>query len=46
MRRLPFDEAVAEATAEATPIVEWNDGDAAKAVRALWNDVASWGALV
>ena len=44
--RLPFDETVAEATAEAVPIVEWNEGEVAKAVRALWNDVASWGALL
>jgi len=45
MRRLPFDEAVAEATAQAIPIVEWNNGDAAKSMRALWDDILSWDAL-
>jgi len=46
LTRLPFDETVVEATAEAVPIVEWNDGEATKAIRALWNEVASWGALI
>lgn len=46
LTRVPFDEAVAEATAEAVPVVEWNDGEAARAVRALWNDVATWGGLL
>jgi len=46
LTRVPFDEAVAEATAEAVPIVEFNDGEAAKAVRALWKEVVDWGSFV
>jgi MinD superfamily P-loop ATPase len=45
LTRLPFDETVVDATAEAVPIVEWNQDDAAKAIRALWADIAAWGAL-
>jgi len=43
--RIPFDPAVVDATVEATPVVEWSDGDASKAIRALWEDITSWGAL-
>ena len=45
LTRIPFDPAVVDATVAATPVVEWAYGEASKAVRALWKDVASWGAL-
>ena len=45
LARIPLDDDVGEATAEAVPLVEWNQGAAAKAFRALWDDVASWRAL-
>ncbi|UCC69269.1 MAG: ATP-binding protein [Armatimonadota bacterium] len=45
MTRIPFDRAVVDATVAATPVVEWSRGDAPKAIRALWEEVASWDAL-
>jgi MinD superfamily P-loop ATPase len=45
LARIPFDQAVVDATVAATPVVEWTRGEASKAVRALWEDTASWGAL-
>ena len=45
LARIPFDPAVVEATVEARPVVEWADGDASKAIRALWEDITSWAAL-
>lgn len=38
--RIPFDEAVADATAEGVPVVEWGAGPAARAVAALWEALA------
>lgn len=43
--RIPFDEAVVEATAEAIPLVEHGDGPAAKAIKALWTELTDNGAL-
>jgi len=43
--RIPFDQAVVDATVAATPVVEWAHGEASKAVRALWEDITSWDAL-
>jgi MinD superfamily P-loop ATPase len=41
--RLPFDEQVAEATAEGVPLVEWGRGEASRAVEAVWHKLASDG---
>ncbi len=43
--RLPFDEEVAEATAEGVPLVEWGRGVASKAVEAIWKKITSDGVL-
>ena len=45
LTRLPFDEVVAEATAQAVPVVEWNKSEAAKAIRELWQEVVSWAKI-
>ena len=37
--RIPFDEAVAESTAEGIPVVETADSPAARAIKDLWADV-------
>lgn len=37
--RIPFDESVAEATAQGIPLLEWGDSAAAQAVRQLWSAV-------
>jgi len=41
--RIPFDEAVAESTAEGIPVVEAADSAAARAIRNLWADVGENG---
>ncbi len=43
--RIPFDEEVAEATAEGVPLVEWGRGAASQAVQALWQKIVSNGAV-
>jgi MinD superfamily P-loop ATPase len=43
--RIPFDDEVAEATAEGVPLVEWGRGEASRAVQAVWEKIASDGAL-
>jgi len=44
--RIPFDEAVAEATSEGVPLVERGRGAAAQAVRELWQRMTTDGMLV
>ncbi len=43
--RLPFDEEVAEATAEGVPLVEWGRGEASRGVQAVWEKITSNGVL-
>jgi MinD superfamily P-loop ATPase len=40
---IPFDEAVAEATAEGVPLVTWGDSPAARAIRNLWRNLSVQG---
>jgi MinD superfamily P-loop ATPase len=44
--RIPFDEEVADATAEGVPVVEAYTGPAAKAIRSLWLDITENGVLL
>jgi MinD superfamily P-loop ATPase len=43
--RIPFDEAASDAIAEGVPLVESNDGPAARAVKLLWTRVLKNGIL-
>jgi MinD superfamily P-loop ATPase len=43
--RIPFDEAVVNSTGEGVPLVEYDDGPAAQAVRALWTSIVEDGML-
>jgi len=46
VHRIPFDEEVADATAEGVPVVEAHTGAAAQALRALWREIAENGVLL
>ena len=43
--RIPFDETVAEATAQGVPLLEWRDSAAAQAILKLWSAVVEYAGL-